>query len=100
MQQRFELRLGRPCHGRESTGRERPAEDGRVLHQPALLGRQTVEACCDEGLESFGDLERLDLAGQTKGVAFTYEQTAVDEHPDCLDGVEGDAFRALEDAGP
>jgi hypothetical protein len=45
-------------------------------------------------------LQVADLPGRPVGVTLAREEAAVEQHAHRLDGVEGDAFRALEDPLP
>ena len=62
-----------------------------------MFCRQGVEARGDERLQGLGDLERPEFAGDAINAATLDEDASVDEHPDGLDGIEGDAFRPFED---
>jgi hypothetical protein len=71
-----------------------------VLHAAPLVRREAVEAGCDEGLQRFGYLERLELASQAIAIALTHKQSAVEEHAHGLDGVERHSLRAPQNALP
>ena len=53
----------RAVHGDDRIPCEGLAEDGRVLDQSPLRRLQPVEACGDQPVEAFGDLELLDRGG-------------------------------------
>src|SRR5262249_33874361 len=58
----------------ESSRCERLSEDGGVLHEPPLVGRETVQSRRDECMQRLRDLERLDLADDFVRGAFLDEQ--------------------------
>ena len=82
---------GDPCSG------EGLAEDGGVLEQGSLLGRDAVEPGCDEGLECLGNGEILDRSGGFEPVALSLHEAPVQEHPDGFDRVERNAFGTIAD---
>ncbi len=76
--------------------RERLAEHRAVLHELALRGSQPVEAGGDERMERLRHLELLDRSGRPVNSTVTGQQTSVEQHANCLDGVERDALCPLE----
>src|SRR5437899_1359060 len=96
-EQRIELILTKTRDRRRCPTRERLADDGRVLKQATLLGRQPVEACGDQPVQRLGNLERPDLAGDDVRRATFGEQPAIEQHAHRLDGVERHSLGARQD---
>src|SRR5207244_2592022 len=83
----LELGPGEPADRRQPLLRERLAKYCAVLEQAPLVGREAVQTGSDQRLECFRHLERLDRPHWPIHRALLYEQAAVEEHADGLDGV-------------
>ena len=99
-QQRLELGFGESREGRQAVLREGLPQHGAVLDEPALIGRQAVEAGGDQRMQRLRHLERLDRAGRLVDLSLLCEQAAVEEHAHRLDRVQRHALRSLQDATP
>ena len=75
-------------HDSQDVGGEGVPEDGGVLQQRPLFGRQRIEARGDERLQGLGDLERAELARDVIDTVVLGEHAPPDEHPHGLDGIE------------
>ena len=62
-------------------------QDGRVLHDRALRGFETVEPRRDQGLEGLRHVELLDLPGHHVPGPPLRQEAAIQQHPHGLDGV-------------
>ena len=99
-EQRGDLGLRESGDRAQPLERERAAEDGPVLQEPALRRLQAVQPRGDQRLEGLGHLERLDRPLQPERAVLADQDPAVDQHPDGLHRIERDALGALEDALP
>jgi hypothetical protein len=85
---------------REGVRRKGLAEDGGVLQQRPVLGREAVQARLDQCMERLGHVEVLDGTRGLETVPVATQQPSIEEHPDGLDGIERDPLRATADLAP
>ena len=99
-EQRLEL-LGRePRQRPQAVAGERLAEHGAVRKKPALVGGEAVQPRGDQCVQRLRHLELADLRDRTIHGAVLRDQAAVEEHSHRLDGIQRNAFGALEDLFP
>ena len=96
-EQRLDLGVG-ACKRGQCVLREGLAQNGRVLEQLPLLGREAVEPGGDERVQRLRHFERLHRPRHPVGGAFLDKEAAVEQHAHGLDRVQRDAFGAREDA--
>ena len=96
-QQRLELLYGCAGEGRERLPGEGLPEHRPVLEQAPLLLGEPVEAGCDQGMEGFRHLERLDLSRRRVDGPVLIEQAAVEQHPHRLHRIQRHPFSARQD---
>jgi hypothetical protein len=92
--------LGEAGDCSEGLLRERLAEDGTVLEDPALVCRQSVQAGGDQRMQRLWNLEHLDRAGRAVDRFLLDQRAAVEQHPHGLDRVQGNTLGTLEDLMP
>ena len=73
------------------------AQHRGVLHDPALVLRESVQTRGDERVKRLGHRERLDGPGRRIDRTLLNEQAAIQEHADGLDRVQRHALGAIED---
>ena len=95
--ERLELRprLGH----RQGAGPEEAADDGRLLHDVLLLGRQAIEARGEERLDRVGEGDARGAARRHPSVPFARDRTLVDEAAQELLDEERVALGAGHDLG-
>ena len=71
----------------------------RLDHRPRL-GREQVEACCEQGLDRSRDREVRQIAGRHPSVTLPTEQAVVDQHREELFDEERVPFRRGDDPFP
>ena len=82
----------------QAVEREALAEHGRVRDQRPIGRIEAVEPGGDERMEGIGHGQLAEVADRLERAVAELEQAAVgEEHPDGLDGVEGDAVGAVDD---
>src|SRR5206468_10735292 len=77
-----------------------PADDGRLLQRPLLLGGQQVDPGEENGLDVIGDLDVGDSLAGVPLAVLVDELPLVDQLPDDLLEEERVALRALQDPLP
>ena len=95
------------CHqGRQPPDGERQAEDGGVLDDSTLIGRQAVQPACDERVQArregqIGEVDPVRRVGRENVAPFLgYDGVPVDQSAHRFDGVQRDALRALHQGVP
>ena len=69
-------------------------EHGGVLQRRPLDGLEAVQARRHQRLQRLGHVEIDDVPGDDVAVSLLHDEAAIEQHPDRLDGVQGDALGA------
>ena len=73
------------------------SKHGRVLHEPALVGREPVQPGGDQRVQRLGHVERADRPRRLICAPVRDEEPPVEQHPHRLDGIERYALGPLAD---
>ena len=82
---------------RQPGDREAQSEHGRLLHDGTVRRVEAVQPRRDQGLERLRNLEVREVADGAIGTVDELQLALVEEHPDRLDRVEGNAVRTIQD---
>ena len=86
----------RVSDGEEERQRHVLADDRRRLEQPLGLGRQAVDARCQDGLHSGGNPQLRDGPGETIGAAVPRQRRGLHQGPHALLDEKGVRLRPLD----